>query len=88
MEENKRVYENFCIGDPIRFRYDGREMTGTIESATAHQIIIKPDKECGRFYDGYRVTISKNELYMSLTDIKHKSSSQELVRNDDGTYTL
>ena len=57
MEEKKRVYENFYLGDSIRFQYDGTEMTGTIESATTHQIIIKPDKECGRFYDGYAIHI-------------------------------
>lgn len=87
-EERKRVYENYCIGDAIRFKYEDREMTGTIESATQHQIIIKPDKECGRFYDGYRITISKNDLYMSHTEIKRKSSTQELTRNEDGSYSL
>ncbi len=84
----KRVYENFYIGDEVRFNYEGTEMTGMIDSATDHQIIIKPDKECGSFYDGYRITISKVDLYRSVVNIKPKSDASDLTRNDDGTYTL
>ncbi len=88
MKKNIRVFENFCIGDEVRFTHEGTEMTGTIEATTDHQIIIKPDKECGRFYDGYRITISKVDLYRSVVNIKPKSNASDLTRNDDGSYTL
>ncbi len=88
MNDKIRVYENFCIGDEVRFNHDEKEMTGTIESANERHIIIKPDKECGRFYDGYRITISKIDLYRSVVIMKPKSNASDLTRNDDGTYTL
>ena len=67
---NEGYVGSYKIGDKVTFRYNDMDMEGTIENILPHQIVIKPDTKNTRFYEGFRVCISNNELLTRLVDIK------------------
>ena len=72
-------------GDRIRFMDDGVYKTGFIEQITEHQIIIKPDNNSGKLFDGYRICLSRSELAVKMITI---SGVEERTVNEDGSVSL
>lgn len=68
---------SYKVGDKVTFQYNDIDMEGTIEKILPHQVVIKPEIRNTRFYDGYRICISNNELLTHLIDIKKEPTNYE-----------
>jgi hypothetical protein len=76
---------SFKLGDEVSFRYDeSTVMSGIIVDITKLHVIIKPTRN-NRYYDGFRVTLSRNDVIRNTVDMKHYI---DIKSNDDGSFTI
>ncbi len=79
-------FGNYKIGEKIKFLDDdGNYISGVIEQLTEHQVIVKPDVAGTKFYEGYRICLSRSELQVKIMNI---SSYEEVIVDEDGSVSI